>query len=221
VRFNGVYRGGQTPVEWMADQRALALFGLDYRGDRVRLSADLGYQYQYISGALPYLGLSPGTVPLPWAPKARSNPGQPWNFSERKDLFGVVRGEFDLTERITAYAAFGAHDNRAGTFRRRSAHGHQLQRQRHVLALQSASVYTQYLTGEVGLRGRAETGPIGTSSRCRRRASGARTGSVSSTARPSPQTSTIPPSSRGPISRSLNPTRCHRWSRAASPSPIR
>ena len=160
VRFNGVYRGGQTPVEWMADTRALALFGLDYRGDRVRLSADLGYQYQYISGALPYLGLSPG-IPLPWAPKASSNPGEPWNFSERKDLFGVVRGEFDLTERITAYAAFGAHDNRRAAL----SGGARLTVTNFNGNVTSSpynqSVYTQYLTGEVGLRGRAETGPIG------------------------------------------------------------
>ena len=160
VRFNGVYRGGETPVQWMADNRALALFGLDYRGDRVRLSADLGYQYQYISGALPYLGLSPG-IPLPWAPKATTNSGEPWNFSERKDLFGVFRAEVDLTERLTAYAAFGAHDNRRAAL----SGGARLTVTNFngnvTASPYNQSVYTQYLTGELGVRGRVDTGPIG------------------------------------------------------------
>src|SRR5690606_38488563 len=95
IRINGVYRAGQTPVEWASDKRSLVNIGMDYRGEGFRLSADLGYQYQYIGGALPYLGISPG-VPLPWAPRATKNFGEPWNYSERKDLFGVVRGEVDL-----------------------------------------------------------------------------------------------------------------------------
>ncbi len=53
VRFNGAFRAGQTAVENNTDQRALAALGLDFRGERVRLSADLGYQYQYIGGLIP------------------------------------------------------------------------------------------------------------------------------------------------------------------------
>ncbi|MCW5738514.1 MAG: TonB-dependent receptor, partial [Enhydrobacter sp.] len=44
ARFNGVFRAGQTPVQYNSDQRALAVLGLDYRGESVRLSADLGFQ---------------------------------------------------------------------------------------------------------------------------------------------------------------------------------
>ena len=42
----------------------LGVLGFDYRGDHVRLSADLGYQYEYITGVVPYLGLAAGVQGL-------------------------------------------------------------------------------------------------------------------------------------------------------------
>jgi len=160
VRFNGVFRAGQTAIEGNSDQRALAALGLDFRGDHARLSADLGYQYQYIGGMIPYLGLADG-VPLPWAPDARKNWGQPWGSIGRKDLFGVIRGEVDLTERITAYAAFGAHDFRLGILS-----GGPIVTASNVNGTATAtpgtiSQYYQFLTGETGIRGLVDTGPIG------------------------------------------------------------
>lgn len=160
VRFNGVFRGGQTEVQWNSDQRALAVLGLDFRGDHVRFSADLGYQYQYIGGMIPYLGIA-DDLPLVWAPNARKNVGQPWNYNTNKDLFGIVRAEFDLTERVTAYAAFGAHDSRS----------EQLNAGTRVIATDvygnasstplNFSSYSTSLTAEAGLRALADTGPIG------------------------------------------------------------
>ncbi len=69
IRFNGVFKAGRTAINYNTDQRELAVLGLDFRGDHVRLSADVGYQYQYIGGTLSYLGLANG-VPLPYAPNA-------------------------------------------------------------------------------------------------------------------------------------------------------
>ncbi|MBI2740116.1 MAG: TonB-dependent receptor [Rhodospirillales bacterium] len=160
VRFNGVFRTGQTEVSGNSDQRALAVFGLDFRGEHARLSADLGYQYQYIGGMIPYLGLANG-VPLPWAPDARKNWGQPWGSIGRKDLFGVIRGEVDLTDRITAYASFGVHDFRFG-----SVSGGPIVTATSIGGAATAtpsniSQYYQFLTGEAGIRGLVDTGPIG------------------------------------------------------------
>ncbi len=159
VRFNGVFRAGQTPVEWNADQRALANLGLDFRGEHVRLSADLGYQYQYISGALPYLGIANG-VPLPWAPRNDKNFGEPWNYSQRKDLFGVVRAEVDMTENLTAYLALGAHDFRQAALSGGARLTVTNVNGNTVSAPYNQSVYQQYLTVDGGVRGLAQTGPI-------------------------------------------------------------
>ncbi len=159
VRFNGVFRGGETAVQNNTDQRALAVLGLDFRGERVRLSADLGYQNQYITGVVPYLGVSPN-IPLPWAPNARTNQGQSWSNTLRKDLFGVVRGEFDITEKITAYATFGAHDNRTTYL----APANVIINNFNGTATSTPTAFSQYytfLSAEAGVRALADTGPIG------------------------------------------------------------
>ena len=159
VRFNGVFRAGETPVQWNTDKRSLASLGLDFRGERVRLATDLGYQYQYVGGPIPALGLDDG-VALPWAPGARTNQGGPWGYIERKDAWAVVRGEVDITERITLYAAAGARDNRDQ---------YQLPRRLTVTnvngngtaGLGNLSFYFQNFTGTAGIRGLADTGIIG------------------------------------------------------------
>ncbi|MGQ3297468.1 TonB-dependent siderophore receptor [Reyranella sp.] len=112
VRANGVFRAGQTELQYNSEQRGLATLGVDYRGERVRLSGDFGFQSQYMAGASPYLGLADG-VALPGAPSARTNPtAQPWGYVERKDVFGAARAEADLIENVTAYVAAGARDTR-------------------------------------------------------------------------------------------------------------
>lgn len=158
IRVNGVFKAGETAVENNNEQRGLVVVGLDFRGERVRLAADLGYQYQNVNWVVPYFGVNPG-VALPWAPDARKNVGQPWSNIERNDMFGVVRGEVDLTERITAYAAFGAHDARAtGTS------ASQVIATNFYGAATGANFannqYTSTYSGEIGLRGFVDTGPI-------------------------------------------------------------
>ncbi len=159
VRFNGVYRGGATEVEWNTDQFGLSVLGLDFRGQRVRLSADLGYQDQYVGGVLSYIALNPG-VPLPWAPNARNNPGQPWGNYRKRDLFGVVRAEVDLAENVTAYATFGAHDFRFLTFASAMATATSFNGTATGTAPINNSSYATYLSGETGVRGFVDTGPI-------------------------------------------------------------
>lgn len=158
IRVNGVFKAGETAVENNNEQRGLVVVGLDFRGERVRLAADLGYQYQNVNWVVPYFGVNPG-VALPWAPDARKNVGQPWSNIERNDMFGVVRGEVDLTERITAYAAFGAHDARAtGTS------ASQVIATNFYGAATGANFannqYTSTYSAEIGLRGFVDTGPI-------------------------------------------------------------
>lgn len=159
VRFNSVARAGQTAIEGNSDQRFLNIVGLDYRGERVRVAADLGYQYRYIGGLIPYLGVG-ANVALPYAPNARKNPGQPWNYQDHKDLFGVLRAEVDLTETVTAYATIGAHDYRA---QRLAGSTNLTVSNFNGNATVTASTFSQYQTyqtGEAGLRARVRTGPI-------------------------------------------------------------
>jgi iron complex outermembrane recepter protein len=158
VRFNGVFRAGNTAIDRNAEQLGLASLGLDFRGDRVRISADFGYQYQLVTGltAMPFMAAG---IAIPSAPPARGNFGQPWGFVERKDLFGMVRAEIDLTDNITGYAAYGMLDDRAHTL---SGGYPTIVNQNGNFTSQpfNEGDYYNYRSGEVGIRAQATTGPI-------------------------------------------------------------
>jgi iron complex outermembrane receptor protein len=160
VRFNGVFRAGQTDLQYNADQRGLALLGLDFRGERLRLSADLGFQNQYISGITPYISLAAG-VQLPYAPNARSNPtAQPWGYQERRDAFGVVRLEMDITDSVTLYASAGGHDYRMGGLYSAATTITNFNGAATALAPLNFSQYTSILTAQGGVRAMFNTASV-------------------------------------------------------------
>ncbi|BGE87836.1 TonB-dependent receptor (plasmid) [Methylosinus sp. 3S-1] len=106
VRFNGVYRKGDTAVDRQKQELVGTFLGLDYRGDRMRLSADLGYQRQHMDSPIRIVGLSSG-LPVPAAPKSTSNWSQPWSYADVTEFFGMMRGEYDLSPDWTASFAVG------------------------------------------------------------------------------------------------------------------
>lgn len=107
VRFNGAYTGGNTEVDDQGRQFGLAALGLDYRGERVRLSFDLGYQKDHTNNLTNQAFLLAPGVPMPAAPRGSRNFSQPWTYTDGEDLFGVARGEVDLTENITVFGGYG------------------------------------------------------------------------------------------------------------------
>jgi len=158
IRFNGVYRNGDTPIYLNKEQLGMGVLALDFRGDRVRLAADLGVQAQTINGLVAYPSLAAG-LPIPAPPKASGNFGQPWTNVQRQDVFGALRGEVDITENVTAYAQVGARDNR---MRQYDAPLPQIFNAQG--AIQSTpsfqGVFYSTLTAEGGVRSNLDTGPI-------------------------------------------------------------
>ncbi len=104
VRFNGSYRDGDMAIDNLSRESRMAALGLDYRGDRLRVSSDLGYQYQDLQGPRGSLG---AISVLPKAPDSRTNFSQPWEFSTPEVYYGTLSGELDITDNITAFAAIG------------------------------------------------------------------------------------------------------------------
>jgi len=159
VRLNGAYRAGQTPVMWNAEELGLGTIGLDYRGNGFRVSFDGGYQSQYISGGVGYVSVAAG-APVPGVPDLNSNFILPWTKTYSQDLFGALRAEVDVWPGVTLYGAIGAHDNRWNSL----WSGDPI-----VSSWSGASTQTPYSntsyetkwTSEIGLRGEAETGPVG------------------------------------------------------------
>jgi iron complex outermembrane receptor protein len=104
LRVNLVRRDGESAID--DQERTLSAFSLggDYRGERLRVALDLGYQNQDIDAPRPQV--TPTAAP-PRAPAAGSNFAQPWTQSGEEQLFGVLRGEYDLNDRWTAWIAGG------------------------------------------------------------------------------------------------------------------
>ncbi len=106
VRVNAARRDGDTAVDGESRELSMSHIGLDYRGDDLRLSADLGYQDHLMDASQPNITINSGLA-IPDAPDASESVGQPWSYSESEDVFGTLRGEYDVNEAVTGWLAFG------------------------------------------------------------------------------------------------------------------
>ncbi|GGI18592.1 TonB-dependent receptor [Oxalicibacterium faecigallinarum] len=104
IRLNAAKREGETGVQNEERKLDVLAIGLDWRNRNTRLSADIGYQKHRLDRPQPSVTPVGG---IPNAPDASKNFGQPWTFSEEKDVFGTFRGELDLSDSLTAWGAIG------------------------------------------------------------------------------------------------------------------
>jgi len=111
VRFNGAYRDGNTALDLQKLEETLGALGLDYQGERFRVSADLMYQQQNIDRVTRQFSTGPGLTNIPHAPDASTNyPG--YGYSKMKDRTQVIRGEYDILDNLTVYAGYGTRTSR-------------------------------------------------------------------------------------------------------------
>jgi iron complex outermembrane receptor protein len=155
ARLNVAGRGGEASVEDQTNTLRVVGLNLDRRGERARFSADLGWQDHRIDAPRP--SVTPGAA-IPEAPSADQNFAQRWTYTDEEQLFGAVRGEFDLTDRMSAWAAFGGRqgkeDNSLANPRSDAAgaiRGYRFDN------IRKDTVWS----GDVGLRADLTTGPVG------------------------------------------------------------
>ncbi|MFO6372306.1 TonB-dependent receptor plug domain-containing protein, partial [Pseudomonas aeruginosa] len=158
VRFNGVYRNGDTAVDHQSREFPMLSLGLDFRGERLRLSSDLLYQKESLEGVVRPLLTGPGTTHIPHAPDSKTRFGLRDSYLDQEDYSMVNRGEYDLADNLTAFASIGGRQSNYETIAANSILvGNQgdivnsLARQRGDRRTYSA---------EVGLRGNFDTGPL-------------------------------------------------------------
>ena len=106
IRFNGTYSDGDTAVDNQARTFGSAIVALDYQGERLRTTLDLGYQEQDMDSPTVITRVT-GGIPIPKAPKASSNWFFPWTGVETDDTFAAARVEYDLTADWTFHVAMG------------------------------------------------------------------------------------------------------------------
>ncbi len=106
MRFNSVYRDGDTVTDQQKIKAQLNTLGLYWRGERAHLSADLYQSEDRVRGQNRGIGLAPG-VPVPRPPQSDTLLNPSWGYVETKDKGGIVRGAYDLSDNVMAYAAVG------------------------------------------------------------------------------------------------------------------
>lgn len=107
VRVNTAYHGGNTEIDKEDNSLGVASIAMDYKGEQLRLSGDLGYTNNRLSENRPSLRLTNSVTALPSASQYANYHGQSWTYSNEEDIFGSFRAEYDLNDATTAYAAYG------------------------------------------------------------------------------------------------------------------
>ncbi|HXR02477.1 MAG TPA: TonB-dependent receptor [Pseudomonas sp.] len=110
ARINLAQHGGETAIDDETKRSQLIAVALDYRGDRLRVSTDLGYQKERINQGRSVV--YPNGSVVPHAPSAKDNYTQDWTWSQLEDTYGMVNAEYDLNDHWTAYAGGGAKHTR-------------------------------------------------------------------------------------------------------------
>lgn len=157
VRVTAVRRDGDTAVE--RAQRELSVFavGADFRARNVRVSGDVGFQDHRLTASQPNVTIG-SALAIPSAPDSSRNIAQPWTFSNERDLFGTLRAEIDVTSQVVAWVAAGVREGKeSGNFANptvTSADGGSS-----TFRFQNARK-DSVATGEVGVRGKFDTGGI-------------------------------------------------------------
>jgi iron complex outermembrane receptor protein len=157
IRFNGIYRDGYTPLQNNKERIGNAALALDYAGSNVRLATYFGYTKQDTMGGNQLFIMS-ANQQVPAAPNAMSAVQQPWETIDTEFVYGMARGEVDLANDWTAFAAYGQSYFRENWLR---TIGRNMTAQGSFLA--SGQQYSRTFwkqTGEVGVRGKMNTGPI-------------------------------------------------------------
>jgi iron complex outermembrane receptor protein len=158
IRFNAVRQDGDTSFADQSLERGLVMLGLDFRGEKLRLYGDVLHQERRGSAPMERVALAAG-APVPDADRVDDNFVHEWTYANTVDTTAMVRGEYDMTEDTTAYAAFGARRGRYDFVRMQpvtvSTNGNFTARPRKFLRDEDA------VSGEAGIRtANIVTGPV-------------------------------------------------------------
>ena len=107
IRFNGVKQSGDTEWDHQKVNREMAVLGLDYRDERLRLSMDVGHTERDTDAPQERV-LVADAAPVPKADDVKHNYAQHWSKAKTDDTFGALRAEYDIDDSTMVYGAVGA-----------------------------------------------------------------------------------------------------------------
>lgn len=158
ARINGAFRSGDIAIDDEFRRSAVLGGSFDYRTDSLRVSLDLAYQDVKAQHMRPMVQLN-GVTTVPRPPSADLNYGQTWYNQTIRDLFGIFKLEYDVSENLMLYGSVGARD----TAERGIYQGFQVTNSTTGAAFATGSNIPRNdnnEAGQVGIRGKFATGPI-------------------------------------------------------------
>ncbi|MFZ4878258.1 TonB-dependent siderophore receptor [Janthinobacterium sp. Mn2066] len=157
LRFNGVYRNGDTNIDNGQQQFGMAALALDYRASNVRWSVDAYAQREHTDNFRAQIGFRPGITRLPAAPSGHRAIYEGADLKIR-DATMASRLEYDWSPQVMLYAAAGYHYG-ASEQDFPSARGMDAMDEQGNIRVSSAwyDAASRSKTGEAGVRARFET----------------------------------------------------------------
>ncbi len=115
ARLNASARDGETSIDSNDEAFRMVSLGMDYRGERARLSTDLTYTKNDVDGVTGFTSLASG-VPVVKAPDMSQGYLPEWTNRYYDEYSATFQGEWDITDRLTAYGAYSARNWGVGGF---------------------------------------------------------------------------------------------------------
>ncbi|VGO09133.1 Ferrichrome-iron receptor [plant metagenome] len=106
IRFNGVYRNGQTSLDNGRQEFGLGALALDYRSPKLRWSLDTYAQKENVDNFRAQNGFHPNITSIPSAPSGHRAIYSGADLTTR-DATVATRLEYDISDRLMVYAAGG------------------------------------------------------------------------------------------------------------------
>jgi iron complex outermembrane recepter protein len=158
IRINAARREGDTPIDEQFKRNTALSVGLDYQGEKLRVSGDVIYQDDWMRAAA--RGYTPlNSIALPGAPDPKINLAQYFSYSSAHSLTLMGRAEYDLTSNVTLFGAVGVNHFGYDKIEDPGATITEVQGD-----ATSTSRYqqgrTHALSAEAGVKARFRTGPI-------------------------------------------------------------
>ena len=158
VRANVVHREGGTAITHQKERTSAAFLGLDYHGDKLDSSLDLGYVESTIHNGRVGITLDSGLNAIPAVPDNRTNYAQRWNSADLSTRYAMLKNDYHLTPDWVLYSAVGAsHTNEwsvSGTPKVTSLDGDSK------ISRMDTHYTSDTVSGMAGVRGKFHTGEV-------------------------------------------------------------
>jgi len=159
VRFNGVKRGGEATLKDGKQGLDMGALGIDYRGARLRWSADAIHQEDTLENIRSQISWRADVTSLPSPPDGDVN-FYPGTRLTQRDSTIMSRLEYDVTDNVTAHIAGGYRDGKVRQIFPVNPTAVDRDGNFDVMSTYYDS-YSKTRSGDAGVTTRFNTGPVG------------------------------------------------------------